>query len=344
MTGSADGLGRFDSRTIEEWSEACAGAYVPLTITAGPDFRGALRERRIGDPNQPHGPVVTQVGATRSAISRTLRSTQQEPREVVLFSVFLSGHGILTQEGRVAKVPPGGAYLLDGNRPYGLQMEGSNDILVLRLPRTDLGIRSTELRDIVGRLVPPGTAGLPPLRRHLAHLLSGSHRDSTGPHQDARLAIELVGALLHPLLYGDRSRAVLRGDALLASAQWHIERHHTDGSLGIADIADHFVVSRRYLETLFAREQTTPAAYLRRIRLRHAQDLLSKAPQQAVAETARQVGFNDTGTFIRAFRRECGVTPDQWRRDPAFRPEENDGRDAAPLAAQALLTDLRRFL
>ena len=64
---------------------------------------------------------------------------------------------------------------------------------------------------------------------------------------------------------------------------------------------------------MFEADGTTPAAYLRSVRLAAAAETLVQPRPVRITEIAYACGFNDPLTFSRAFRREYGVTPREWR-------------------------------
>ncbi|MFW6775970.1 GlxA family transcriptional regulator [Nocardioides sp. CPCC 205120] len=71
-------------------------------------------------------------------------------------------------------------------------------------------------------------------------------------------------------------------------------------------------VSPRHLSRLFAAElQTTPAKFVERARISHAQVMLDAG--HPVEETARHAGFGSTETMRRAFLARLGVTPSDYR-------------------------------
>lgn len=55
-----------------------------------------------------------------------------------------------------------------------------------------------------------------------------------------------------------------------------------------------------------------PLAYLGRLRLYKAMELLAST-EQSIEQIARAVGMNDTSYFARVFKKNCGVTPSEYR-------------------------------
>ncbi|GAB7045198.1 hypothetical protein JCM9534A_03240 [Catenuloplanes indicus JCM 9534] len=87
-----------------------------------------------------------------------------------------------------------------------------------------------------------------------------------------------------------------------------------DRTIGLADIAGAAHVSIRALQLAFRRHlDTTPVAYLRRVRLAHAhRDLVHAAPGTVTAaELAARWGFADLGRFTDRYHAAYGCTPTQ---------------------------------
>ncbi|MBM7518701.1 helix-turn-helix transcriptional regulator [Nocardioides nitrophenolicus] len=299
---------------IDEWVSRCSSAYVPLRVdVAKPAFRGAIRERSIGDLS------VCQVAATSSVVSRTAAHASADPRESLMFTGALAGTTVVVQNGRVSELGAGGFYLIASDLPYGLRIPRHNDLASLRIPVSALQLRPDELGVLGGATL---HGGVEQARILVCRIRELAAAPAPATAEDERVTVELARAVLHVLRYGETSHPVLSGPAILASARWFIDTHHARASLTIDEVAQRFVVSRRHLESQFARTDTTPAAYLREARLRHACDLLSQEPSTSVTAIAARAGFSDVNTFIRSFRREHGATPAQWRRDD--RTQEQD--------------------
>ncbi|WP_234791444.1 FCD domain-containing protein [Mycolicibacterium mucogenicum] len=111
-----------------------------------------------------------------------------------------------------------------------------------------------------------------------------------------------------------REQSALPADAMYTNIRYFLQNHFADAELSLEHVARHHNISRRYLEGLFARRAQSPAAYIRGLRLERARLLLQQQSTSTIESIAYQAGFADVGTFIRAFRREYGETPGQWRR------------------------------
>lgn len=72
--------------------------------------------------------------------------------------------------------------------------------------------------------------------------------------------------------------------------------------------------TRQFHRKMLALTGETPAAYILRIKIRKAQQLLDATPNMAFTEVAERSGFEDYSVFTRSFRKVVGVTPTQYVR------------------------------
>ena len=68
-----------------------------------------------------------------------------------------------------------------------------------------------------------------------------------------------------------------------------------------------------------------PARYLRSMRMRDAENLLTTT-FLSVKEVMARVGFTDESHFVRDFKRINGLTPSQYRRRNGVKSETNEDR------------------
>ena len=85
------------------------------------------------------------------------------------------------------------------------------------------------------------------------------------------------------------------------------------GSLDQDDVARAMGLSPRNLRRQLALHGTSYSRVLADCRIGVARHRLHHSPA-SVAEIAEELGYSDQSAFDRAFRRECGVTPSQFRR------------------------------
>ncbi|MBN6039029.1 helix-turn-helix domain-containing protein [Amycolatopsis sp. 195334CR] len=226
-------------------------------------------------------------------ISATTRSpVRQTGPEAVRLTVFLDGDAVLTQADRWCPAGPSG--------------------VVAQVPRSVLPLPAKELaRPLDGQR---GLGGV--LSRWLLDL---SHRAPEFSRADApalaSITVDLIAATLAlPLDTANPPETPHR--ALRARIDRFIEERLGDPSLSPRVVADAHHLSLRRLQRLFAADHTTPAAWIRRLRLERCRhDLVTPHLRtRPVHAIARSRGFTDAAHFTRLFSAAYGVPPGEYRR------------------------------
>lgn len=90
---------------------------------------------------------------------------------------------------------------------------------------------------------------------------------------------------------------------------------HYHEELSLESVADQLQMSRSYLSTYF-RERTgmTFTDYLNELRMSKAKELLGSGENVRIVDVAAEVGYRNVNSFIRMFKKLCGVTPGEYRR------------------------------
>lgn len=294
------------ARGIDEWAHVCSESFVPLRADGDEFFQGTIAFQRVGDVG------VSLVRSTRSMVYRPQKLIDASPRDDVLLSIHLSGTGSVQQAGRSACLTPGAAAIYEADRPYDLRFDRPMSELVLQVPRDRLRLRDASIRDSCARVISKSTGSIGVLQYLLLGIVANGCPDELAD-QLAETALDLLSSTLRPLTIGNGVQPTLSGDAVAYSARVFMQRHLADPSLDVEHVARQCGVSRRYLETLFAQQQDSPAAYLRRTRLDRARQLLAD-PRARIADVAFDTGFQDITTFGRAFKRAYGLTPRDYRK------------------------------
>lgn len=90
-------------------------------------------------------------------------------------------------------------------------------------------------------------------------------------------------------------------------------RQHAAEPIGVEDVLNHMAISRRQLEKRFRHILgRTPAAEIRRLRVERARELI-QSTEKPLSDIATLCGFNDLSMLGKAFRRETGLTPSEYR-------------------------------
>ena len=93
----------------------------------------------------------------------------------------------------------------------------------------------------------------------------------------------------------------------------YIEKHLDNPELTLNDVAEHLNRSYSYVSACFSKTVGMPfTVYLQKRRVATAMRLLAET-EEPVAQVAWLVGYELTGSFIRLFKKEIGMTPGQYR-------------------------------
>jgi AraC-like DNA-binding protein len=103
-------------------------------------------------------------------------------------------------------------------------------------------------------------------------------------------------------------------EKLVRAATEYVERNLDNADISVETMAEELGMSRVHLyKKLTAITDLTPSEFIRQIRLRHAEQLLSKS-QLTVAEVAYKVGFNNPRYFSKYFKEMYGVMPSEYKK------------------------------
>jgi len=285
----------------ETWQRLCSETFVPLDSETGDNFEGQIEHVRMD------GISVSRVTCGPCCVGRSRRIILQASRPDVLLNLVDQGRGtVRTPDGRSA-LDEGDGALCEADAEYQLNLPTPVTVLTLQLDRSLLPLADSRIRAAHG--TPLGSAGrLAVLRHFMTGLLTGA---TLGLDQDEQYGVVARNLLLLTLHTHDDLASSVEEDSAYVLVRTQLERHFTDPDLTIDMVARRLRVSRRYLESVFARHGRSPAAYLRSLRLDRAKNIL--ASNSTVTEAARRAGFSDVATFSRAFRRATGMPPAVWR-------------------------------
>ena len=103
------------------------------------------------------------------------------------------------------------------------------------------------------------------------------------------------------------------GAAYVKAAVDYIELHYNK-KISIQELADHVGINRSYLTSNFQKALgCSPSAYLSRIRMEKAQEMLAETDMQ-ISVVAAAVGYTDPLSFSKIFKQNCGISPSTYRK------------------------------
>ena len=93
----------------------------------------------------------------------------------------------------------------------------------------------------------------------------------------------------------------------------YIRNHYSDPSLSTKEISEYANLSASYACTVFKNETgQTLNQFLTEYRLDKAKELLAD-PRNNISEVASRVGYNDSNYFGKAFKKQTGLSPSEYR-------------------------------
>lgn len=301
---------------------------MPVIARTRPDFRGRLMLQGLNED-------VLLTRAQSGGPMQTIRTGRMAARNsgdhLICFCIHVAGRGHVRQHDRVAELAAGSGVLYEARSPWELASPADSQSLTLNFSRELLPMRAAEITAACARSMDPQSPTMQMLSGYLGRLYQLADRLTADQRLDAgHAAIDLLGMALR-----DVRPSVPDGegstDVLLDMMRVHVRNHLADPLLTVEELARRHHISTRHAYALFARAGTTPGAFIREQRLLAACALLTDPgyDRKSVSGIAAATGFTEPTTFQRAFRRQYGMTPANWRR------ERRAARHDAPPAVDA---------
>ncbi|GAA3053678.1 helix-turn-helix domain-containing protein [Kitasatospora albolonga] len=295
----------------EFWHDAVARTFVPLEVRLLEPVpsAGLLSTDRLGAVQ------ITRATAGPQVASRTRRTIAAGGEGWITVTVHHRGRGILSQDGKEARIGPGEFTVWDSSRPFTKEYPDPFDFTAYHLPRTALHVHDDDLRSVVATPFTAGSGSAGLVTSYLRRLARDA--DSLDPYAGGRLAdtaVDLLALLVQERAGSLRPAAPEAARALVARIKDYAVRHLADPDLSPERIAAAHHVSVRYLHKLFQGEETTVARWIQRRRLEMCARELARRPGAAtVSSVAQRWGFVSPAHFSRVFRTAYGMPPREWR-------------------------------
>lgn len=288
-----------EALSADEWEQVTSDSFVPLTCLAFErEFRGRLEVER---PDE--GLMISHVTTGGLAVDRTPRQAAHASSDDIHITLTLGGPGVIRQDGHQQRVHAGSVTTYATDRPYQLDYTapGQRQVLV-QLSKRSLGLPPGMVERSLERIaVATGSAS----RAFFAAVEDSPAAGRAGALRD------LAATMIRASVTGIRALPATHG-GLLATVRTFMRETFPEPGLTVEGIASAHFVSRRSLYELFEPLGETPGEHLRRLRLTRAAELL-RSSGETIAEVAARSGFEDPTTFTRAFSREFGMLPSDYR-------------------------------
>jgi AraC-like DNA-binding protein len=278
------------------WCDLVAETFPGMTVDADEGIRADLSRWTLG---------CVGMAVPRSERARVRRRPGGSTERHLVMHIQRRGRLQLSQCGRTAIAFSGGILIADDSEPYVIDISDRNECLVLDIPLHALG-EEAERQDWRAAELNADDPNVALFRRMIDGLWDEARRhDRIDQGFDTVLLSMVRVACSKPSLLRETRQA---DAAPIAFAL----RHLFDPYLTTAAIAEGLGMSARGVQKAFLREVgQTPMAFVADRRLAHAAEMLGR-DGRSVTEIAFDVGFSDSSTFSRSFRRRYDVAPSRW--------------------------------
>ena len=309
---------RFSTSDVKEkdrfsyWREAVCDAYVQLGCAYDrreAHFRGEIQLERLSKLS------LSRVSGDSHRVFRRRRDIARSSDACFLLSLQTKNAASVAQRGQTAQLTPGDFALYSSIEPYELRLTDAFEQLVVQVPRSKLLARlpTADLltgrrvsgEEALGRMVGSGI-------RQIAEAMRASETQTREHLQDA--IVDLIAAGLASLEEVPYELA-LPEQQTLNRAKAYVQANLSDFDLDRSRVAAAMGMSVRRLNEIFAKEDSSLAAYIRGARLeRIAQDLEDpRLATVSISSLALRWGIGNFQHFSRIFKERFGLTPRDFR-------------------------------
>ena len=289
------------------WCDLIRERFVALEIAGDAErFTGTVRNTRVG-----HLDVAT-VDSTTQVCRRTTQLARRDSETWFQVGLLTRGAAVLSQDGREARLAPGGYAVYETDRPFVWDLAGDWQLQVFTWSRSTVALPLAASRRITARAL-DGDGGIGGIVGRMLHDLAAAP-PRLSPAGGTRLADEVAELVATVAGEGlDPVPGPAGASDLLRRVDAYIAEHLADPELGAAQIARGHFLSTRSLHRLFAEAGWTVGGRIRAQRLERCRSDLAAAAEVPVAVIARRWGFTDPASFSRAFRAAYATTPTGYR-------------------------------
>ncbi|MCB5186505.1 helix-turn-helix domain-containing protein [Methylobacillus caricis] len=229
--------------------------------------------------------------------------------------ILLSGKYLLEQNGREVFLKPGEMTLYDATRPHRIYCPEPFSKLIVSIPRAQLRHRLAGVEHCTARQIS---------NQHGACAITSDFIQSAARHVNelsmeafagmASQALDLLALSIAEVRPGNYSLSRSRSLSLYRVKEL-INGLLADATLDTSAIANASGLSPRYINSLFEDENTSLMRHVWQRRLEKCkQDMLNPAQRgHSISEIALRWGFNDLAHFSRAFKKQFGLAPREYR-------------------------------
>jgi AraC-like DNA-binding protein len=299
-------------RRLALWQDIVCDVFVQLDCKSnlGTAFHGAITSTPLGAAK------CSEVSSGQQRVFRTPSRISRANEDFILIALGKHGAGAVLQDGRETIIRPGEFAFYDTTRPYELQFNDNFRQTIFQIPREKLHRRFAGTQSLTAVTFTPDR----PVEKLAYHFVASVAEVAGQLDEDTALrlsdqAIDLLAMAMSERLGASPLSSSTHRSALLYRLKAHVLAHLPNPDLSLTETAAALGISPRYVNSLFADEQTSFQRYLLAQRLERCRRDLS-SPSHAhrhIGEIAFAWGFGDLSHFGRVFREHFGMSPRDWR-------------------------------
>ncbi|MCX5515471.1 hypothetical protein C3941_18115 [Kaistia algarum] len=296
---------------LDYWLQATNSLFPPTRLSRNSfeGFYGRVGSLQLGEV------TLADIVSTSLEVSRTEAEIRASDDRWYELTIQIEGECAFAfeQDGRDLVTRPHSMVLYDSRRPYRMRLSGPYRQIALKVPRAALRERVPSVDRLIAQ--PIDATRIP--GRFIVDLAAGLC-DRPGEIQPAlagRLETHLLELLATALIGADPETMSANSLAQVERIKAHVLARLDDAALSPRSVAAELGISLRRLYELFEAEDQPLARFIQAQRLDRIRRTLADPLKRGlpIATIAFDCGFKDFSHFSRAFRKQFGIAPGQYR-------------------------------
>lgn len=298
-------------RRLEFWNDLACNTFTP--IVADPldldRFQPRLSRSSVGEV------LLSEVHSSPSIVRHTSEHVARTRQAMFFLHAQLEGRSANRQDGREARLEPGDFTLFDNKRPYQMNFDEPNTVLVIGIPDQLMRRHLAQPESVVALPMRRGDPLVGLFTDFLQRLWALLSLDATTMnHGVGNALLSLIAGAYASVPKAEADGASIPECRRLKIVRF-VEDHLGDADLGPVKIAAAFRITPRHLHMLFSRGGETLCRYILRRRVEECARILADRAHLArtISDVAFDFGFSSLTHFGKVFHDQFGMSPTEYR-------------------------------